>query len=704
MEQQTETLGPLLNEPTIRRWWEVFKDGQRLVEVRILGRRQYSGYYKDIDKLISDLRPFAGMDDEQVYFTLNDIDESCHGRAQSERLLQSPKTTTTDANITRRRWVLVDFDPVRVSGTNSSDTELALAHEKAQTVFAHLRDCGFADPVVCRSGNGWHLLYKCDMPNDDAHRDLVQQFLQALSMMFSDARVDIDEAVFNAARICKLYGTMARKGADIAERPWRMSEIVYVPDELRENRDGLFVSVASVAKMEEPRRQRDDRERGPFDLETFLREHGIGYRLEHTAKYDKFILDHCFFNPEHRGKDASLLRMPSGAIKYVCFHNGCSGHTWQEMRMALDPDAYKPKEVVHPGLTRRYEAPRYEIKQELPQLGGKWLCMSDIEKIDLDSIERVPTGFPEIDRCIAGLHMSEVTILSGSNSSGKSTWLNTLLLNIVQHGAKAALWSGEIRPDILKTWLQMPAAGRRFLRSSMYNPGRFYVPVDIGERIDRWLDGKLFIYNNEYGTQWEQIFNDMNELLNAGVKVFALDNLMTLNIDLLGTDKLDKQRELIIQIKEFAKKQQVHIILVAHPRKVMTFLRKEDISGSSDITNAADNVFIMHRVNNDFKRKLVETFPMFRGADKNSTIFDGYGNVLEIAKNRMYGQVDRFVGFVYDTESRRFCSDIDGFDLLSYGWHEGAALPAPAIVQRTQQQEKSPDMLPFEVDDDQAPF
>ena len=33
----------------------------------------------------------------------------------------------------------------------------------------------------------------------------------------------------------------------------------------------------------------------------------------------------------------------------------------------------------------------------------------------------------------------------------------------------------------------------------------------------------------------------------------------------------------------------------------MGFLRKDDISGTADLTNAVDNVFIVHRVNNDFK-------------------------------------------------------------------------------------------------------
>ena len=202
------------------------------------------------------------------------------------------------------------------------------------------------------------------------------------------------------------------------------------------------------------------------------------------------------------------------------------------------------------------------------------------------------------------------------------------------------------------------------LLESRYNPGKYYVPNNIGELIDRWTDGKLFIYNNEYGNTWAQIFHDMNELLKVGVRVFILDNLFSLNIDLLEGDKNNKQKELILQVKDFAKKNKVHIILVAHPRKVMTFLRKNDISGTSDLTNAVDDIFIIHRVNNDFIKAAEDFF----GKGKMSK-FENYGNVIEVAKNRMYGVVDLFVGLHYEVESRRFSGNEYGY--VRYGWEQG---------------------------------
>jgi KaiC/GvpD/RAD55 family RecA-like ATPase len=307
----------------------------------------------------------------------------------------------------------------------------------------------------------------------------------------------------------------------------------------------------------------------------------------------------------------------------------------------------------------------------------------------------VKTGFFGLDKEIVGLNMSEVTILSGSNSSGKSSWLNTLILNIIQQGFKVALWSGELRPDILKAWIQMVAAGKRWLKPSQYGDGKYFVPNNIAEKVDEWMNGKFFLYNNEYGNTWEQIFHDMTELLKAGVKVFILDNLFSLNIDLLEGDKNNKQRELILQVKDFAKKNQVHIILVAHPRKVTTFLRKTDISGSSDLTNAVDNVFIIHRVNQDFFRSGAEFF-----GNGEIQKFQGFGNVLEVAKNRMYGVVDYLVGFHYEIESRRFKNTMD--EEMHYGWEQKVEQSAMPFIKDEPPQTSG---MPFDAPTlDEAPF
>lgn len=666
-----------INEGQIRQWWQLFNPQGNLVEIRLLGKATYSGYFRDIDTLIAQLRPLLDHNNYQyygamqAYFTLNEINDALYSREQHDTFVKKPKSTTNDGDITRRRMVLVDIDPSRAAGISASDDEFEKAHLKAVDVFRYLIGAGFKEPIITKSGNGWHVYLPCDMPNDEEHNELVKRFLQSLSKMFSDASVEIDEKVFNPARIDKLIGTWAKKGSDTPDRKWRIAEIVKVPADLSPNDDALFQKIADLLPKEEPkvapnRRAQYQGNNTPFDLVTWLNEHGIKYREKKSGTSTLYELEYCPWVDTHSDRkkwDSALFVDNDGKITFNCTHSHCKDKTWHDVRLFYEPTAYD-RPAYQPQYAPRIYAPqkpRYQIKEELPELGKKWLCMGDIQKVDLSSIPRIKTGINEIDRLLLGLAECEVTLLSGGNASGKSSLLNTLICNFLQQGAPSALFSGELPAHILKAWIQMVAAGKENLKLSQYGDGKYFVPNNIAKRIDDWMDGKFFLFNNEYGNTWEEVFHDMKELLKAGVKVFILDNLMALDIDLLEGDKNNKQKNLILQLKDFAKTNNVHIIIVAHPRKSLAFLRKADISGTADLTNAVDNVFIAHRVNQDFLKAGAE----FYGQSQIQR-YSCFGNVVEISKNRMYGVCDVLVGLHYELESRRFKNTPD--ENIHYGW------------------------------------
>ena len=666
-----------IDEQQLRKWWEVFNPSSKLVEIRLLGKNTYSGYFTNIDTLIAQLRPLLDHNNYQyygamqAYFTLNEVNEDLYSREQRDVFVKKPKSTTTDGDITRRRFVLIDLDPQRSAGISASNEEFEKAHMKCVDVYKYLLANGFKEPIITVSGNGYHCYVPCDMPNDDEHNELIKKFLQSLSNIFGGDDVEVDEKVFNPARIDKLIGTWAKKGADSKERPWRISKILKVPSDLTPNDDECFKKIADLLPQEEQKPQTQRRtyqgNNQPFDLPTWLTKHGIVYREKKSGDATVYELEWCPWVDTHSDRkkwDSALFVAPDGQITFNCQHSHCKGKTWHDVRLKYEPNAYD-RPVYQPQLsyTPRQYAPKktYEIKEEIPELGKKWLTMKSIEKLDLTQLKGVKTGYIELDRNIVQLNYGEVTLLSGGNASGKSSWLNSLLLNIANQGVPNALWSGELPERILKTWIQMAAAGKNNLRQSQYGSGKYYVPSNIGAKIDDWMEPLFYIYNSEYGNTWEQIFHDMTELLKLGVKVFTLDNLFSLDIDLLEGDRNNKQKELILQIKKFAKVNDVHIILVAHPRKTMAFLRKNDISGTSDLTNAVDNVFIMHRVNNDFFRAGAEFF-----GEATINMDRGFGNVLEVAKNRMYGIVDLMVGMQYEIESRRFKNTTE--ENVQYGW------------------------------------
>ena len=688
----------------IRRWHRVFKPNNELFEIRVLGNKTYSAYFYDVEDAIKALQPY---DNYQIYFTVNKVKDACSGRTQFGVFERVDGSATSKNDIESRQWLPIDIDVERPSKISASEEEKEYAHKKAGEVFIFLRSVGFPEPIVCDSSSGYHIYYPIDISNTSENETLIKSFYSVLSNFFTDDRVKIDVVVGDANRIMRLYGTWGRKGRNSEDRPHRLSKILSSPDIThRISREELSSFVESYKIKDEGNTNYRRQYNGTgeeFDLRKFIAEHGIevAKELPYGNGGTKFILKECPFDSGHKAPDSALFLSANGAIGFKCLHNSCAHHDWHELRLKFDPHAYDKKDYDTRPQYRQYmpqqpQKKKYEIKDELPELGKKWFCMSDIKKVDLSDIENMKTGFRELDRLIVGLYVGEVSIISGNNSSGKSSWINSIILNIIQQGKKVALWSGELPATILKVWILNVAAGKNYLRLSNKGDGKYYTPNSVSEKICSWMDGKFFLYNNEYTNKWEQIFHDMEELCSIGVKLFILDNLFSLDIDIFDGDKNNKQKELILNICKFAKNKKVHLILVAHPRKVTTLLRKTDISGSSDLTNAVDNVFIVHRVNDDFMKAGAD----FWGKKKVDDLA-GFGNCVEIAKNRMYGVVDSICGMYYEVESRRFKNSNEEY--IHYGWEEQTN--QQSIPYEQPQEVKPENDMPFApMDEGEAPF
>ena len=188
-----------------------------------------SGYYDDHDRLARDAWNLD-CDGYEVYVTLNELDPAFRERA-TNGLVSGPASTTSDGDVARRRWLLVDVDPVRPAGVSATMEEKTAAYHKTLGVRDHLRGREWPEPVVADSGSGFHLLYPIDLPNDGESRDLVKRVLASLARDHGDGHARVDVGVHNAARIVRLYGTVNRKGVDTPERPHRRTQICKVPEE-----------------------------------------------------------------------------------------------------------------------------------------------------------------------------------------------------------------------------------------------------------------------------------------------------------------------------------------------------------------------------------------------------------------------------------------------------------------------------------------
>jgi KaiC/GvpD/RAD55 family RecA-like ATPase len=661
-----------MNEITIRQWYDTFKSGEELVEVRIVDnayKRTYSGYFTDVNTLLNEIRKY---DNCNIYFTLNAINPACYDREQHDRIVTKPKSTTSDNDIVGRDWILIDIDTKKPSDTNSTDEEKEMAKEVVNNVFKFLRDEGFEKPVVCDSGNGFHLLYKIAMKNSNENTTICKEFLQVLDMLFSNPNVEIDCTTHNASRVCKLYGTFSRKGSNTKKRPQRESKILRIPDEIKITPNEYFAKVAAMLPKPEQPSKSNYYSNEEFDLEAFLNKHHIAVRnIVRTSSFTKYILDECPFNSSHRAPDSAIFEMSNGGLGFKCLHSSCSQYTWKDFRLKFEPDAYDHKEYQrHEHKMQYYSQQKKEPfvpKKEDSAKGKKWLAMTDVQYVDMSKMASIPTGYKELDKKIIGLLLGDVTVLSGGSGAGKSSWIDCVALNAIQRGYKVGIWSGELQDFRFQSWINQIAAGKNYVCKREGFENYYYAPKNISNQISNWLEGKLFLYNNNYGSKWQQLFADVKELVDKeGVQLIVLDNLMALQIDNYEGDKYTQQTKFINDLKEYAKAKNVHVLLVCHPRKEGIFLRKESISGTADLTNLADSVFIIHRIGKDFEQRAGEFF----GKDKVLPYLK-YNSVIEVCKNRSMGVIDLLVGMYYEVESRRLKNEIS--ENIVYGWQEQPA-------------------------------
>jgi hypothetical protein len=334
----------------VRRWAEVLLADGAVAELRALnvpqGRGRTAtvrGYFNDVDKFVA----AAALLDEQgasgVYVTLNPVLPALLARA-CNKVVAYAKNTTSDDQVLRRRFVLIDCDPVRPSGISASDEEKARARDVAERIQAFLAERGFQARIFGDSGNGFHIIIAVDLPADD--EGLVRQFLDVLARRFDTLEAKVDRTVFNSSRITKVFGTMARKGDSIEDRPHRRSSILHLPDVLEVAPAGLIDAVVSeLAPEKSPGTARVQIDMGGpgrrFDVDAFIRDAGLEVGKEGPwLDGRRWELKACPFNHEHKDGSAVILQFANGAVAFKCHHNGCLGRCWKDVR-ALYPNLFK---------------------------------------------------------------------------------------------------------------------------------------------------------------------------------------------------------------------------------------------------------------------------------------------------------------------------------------------------------------------------
>jgi hypothetical protein len=321
----------------------------RILDAPIRGtyRATVAGYFDDPDKAAAALIDYDGQ--ANIYTTLNPCDPALLARA-ANRLIQVGKKNplTADKDILQRRWLPLDLDYQRPANISASADELTAALALADEIETYLAGLGWPAPIQAMSGNGAHRVYGIDLPNSDDTSSLLKAVLTALAARWPGA-VKVDETVFNAARIWKLYGTMAVKGDNIPGRPHRRAELISMPETIELVTADMLRAIAPAAKpvtVSLPTRNpaasngtTASNGTGFYTaekIEAAMAEQHIGFTRKETNGRSIYILDRCLTSADHT--DGACISFDNGKPGYKCQHDSCNGRNWQAVKPILFPD------------------------------------------------------------------------------------------------------------------------------------------------------------------------------------------------------------------------------------------------------------------------------------------------------------------------------------------------------------------------------
>lgn len=291
----------------------------------------------------------------------------------------------------------------------------------------------------------------------------------------------------------------------------------------------------------------------------------------------------------------------------------------------------------------------------------------DIENTPINENDYLKLHINQLSQKILGLPKGGLVLLSGLRGQGKSTFLGQLKLDLIDHGYKGLEFSLEMSNKKTRQWTVLQACGKSNLKATTTSNGKiFYSPKSeyVENKIIDWIGDKLELDDNETFNA-KKIEKQITDRLERATDIdfCIIDNMMRMDIASYGEEKLLAQIKFAKAIVDVCQKKNICLILVIHPTKNYGIARIDSLAGASEILNLAHLIFILHKVNMDFK---VNQEKVFKFTATNPLM--QFDTLLEIAKDRDFGQDDTLIGLYFEEESKRFIEK-KGQE-IHYGWEE----------------------------------
>ena len=407
---------------------------------------------------------------------------------------------------------------------------------------------------------------------------------------------------------------------------------------------------------------------------------------EANCKPILFGMDQC--NPENKtlvmteGQIDSLSVAEAGIENAVSVPNGAKGFTWvpycwdfmsrfdtliifgdhehdkitllEEMRSRFHGAVKHVREQDYKDckdaneILRKYgvDAIREAVRNAEPVKNPRIIKLVDVERLDIDEMERFSTGLSKLDEIIGGFYFGQLAILTGKRGLGKSTLASQFGAFAIKEGHSVFFYSGELLAGMFKEWFERQVAGGKYIngKKDKFRKMQYSVNAQVLPEIERWYGEHAYFYDNSLvidsdTEEDETLIQTMRTAATQyGCSVFFIDNLMTAMDDDISCDIYRQQSNFVKELARFAKEFNAFVVLVAHPKKDEDNFSADSILGSSNITNLCDIIL--------------------RYAEPKNGSGITAPRVLQVWKNRLDGKLNKDgIPLYYQDSSKRVSED-----------------------------------------------
>lgn len=207
-----------------------------------------------------------------------------------------------------------------------------------------------------------------------------------------------------------------------------------------------------------------------------------------------------------------------------------------------------------------------------------------------------PTGFYDIDRNTGGLQKSDLIIIGGESSHGKTSLALSFVRNIAYSGDKVAFYSLEMKKEQL-------AARLISMDSGVSSSKILFTPLDgdclnqIDQNIST-LYGSSIFFDDKSTSNIDNIINSIRTLkMKYDIDGAVIDYLQILSINMKGANEEQQLASVSRRLKNLAKELDIWIIALSQLNRDANnpVPNRNRVRGSGQIFEAADIVYFVYQ-------------------------------------------------------------------------------------------------------------